>query len=89
MLQPSSNQKLILFSKEIGALPAYHSSKRLMPVIEDDVVYPRVFPSTKIPLKVALSRRAKLYLEFNLDSALKEVSWNQGKSLMDLKYFNF
>ncbi len=66
MLKTSKSQKLVLFSKDVGSLPDYQSTKHLLPVMEEDIVYPRVFPSQKIPLKVALARRIKSYLEFDL-----------------------
>jgi hypothetical protein len=89
MLKPNSSRKIIMYSKDISSLPSFPSSKHLLPFVEDDKVYPRVFPTSKMPLKVALARRIKHYDEYDLSETLKAVDWKQGKSLMDLSHYNF
>lgn len=88
MLKSARSQKIIMFSKDVGTLPDYNSNKNLMPVIEDDIIYPRVFPSQHMPLKVALARRIKAYQDFDLNAALKAVEWKKDKALLDLMYYN-
>jgi len=78
-----------MFSKDVSSLPNYSSSKHLLPVVEENQIYPRVFPTTNIPLKVALARKIKVYQEYDLNSALNDIDWKYGKGLLDLMYFNF
>jgi hypothetical protein len=70
MLKNTKSQKTIMFSKDISSLPDYASNKHTLPVIDDHKVYPRVFPSPQLPLKVALTRQVKNYSEFDLNTAL-------------------
>ena len=62
-----------MFSKDISTLVNYTASKDLLPIIEQDQIYPRVFPVANIPLKVALARKIKIFQEFDLNAALKDV----------------
>ena len=89
MLKQNKSLKIIRFSKEIRSLPDSHSTKHLLPIIDVDVAYPRVFPNNKMPLMVALTRRIKAYEEFNLTEALKGIDWKKDKGFLDLMHFNF
>lgn len=88
-MRQTKSQKIIMFSKDVSALPNHSSSKHLLPVIEENQIYPRVFPSHSIPLKVALARKIKNYTDFDLNAALKHVDWKYRQGLLDLMYFNF
>jgi len=70
MLNNTKSQKIIRYSKDISKLPDYTSTKHVLPVIDDQAIYPRVFPSQDLPLKVAITRQVKNYIDFDLNSAL-------------------
>ena len=70
MMRQTKSQKIIMFSKDVSALPNYSSTKHLLPIIEQDQIYPRVFPVANIPLKVALARKIKQFQDFNLNKAM-------------------
>jgi len=72
-MRQTKSQKIIMFSKDISTLANYTSSKHLLPIIEQDLIYPRVFPVANIPLKVALARKIKIFQDFDLNAALKNV----------------
>jgi hypothetical protein len=72
-MRQTKSQKIIMFSKDISTLPNYTSSKHLLPIVEQDQIYPRVFSLANIPLKVALARKIKIFQEFDLNAALKNV----------------
>jgi hypothetical protein len=55
------SQKTIMFSKDISSLPPSIEAKNQMPIIEEDAIHPRVFPDSKIPLKVAITRKIKSF----------------------------
>ena len=70
MIKPNKSEKIIMYSKDVSSLPNFLTSKNILPLIEDDQIYPRVFPTTAIPLKIALARRVKSFQEFDLNNTL-------------------
>lgn len=61
MLKPKKSQKIIMSARNISSLPDSILSKHQLPNLDEDTAYPRVFPSSIMPLKVALARRIKAF----------------------------
>ncbi len=66
----SKSRTSIIYSKSISRLPDSTLSQKMLPILDEEVIYPRVFPSSTVPLKVAIARKTKKYETFNLETGI-------------------
>lgn len=85
----TQGQKVIMYSKEISNLPTSIEVNNSIPVFDEDTLVPRVFPDSKIPLRVAIMRKIKTFEEYDISSVLGNVDWKYGCGLLELIHYDY